>query len=400
MKNYSHAEKLTLIQSGTSYFEKLEELIDGARQSFHLQTYIFDYDETGKKVSEALIRAVKRKVRVYVLADAFGSKGFPAHAVKKLQSEGIHFRFFSPLFSAEGLAFGRRLHHKIALADQQAALVGGINIADKYNLTKEGIPWLDYAVLIEGNACHHLHTLCERLYKKKKLNRFRKRETAQDAPEKGKGLIRFRRNDWVQRENEIHKTYLEALIKAEKSITLVASYFMPGRTFRKLLKEAIDRNVEIRILVAGKSDVPIFRFAETYLYHFYLQNKIRIFEWNRSVMHGKAMVVDESWATIGSYNLNYLSHYISIELNADIIDPDFVIFFSEHLKKITTVDCVEVTREISNKRLTLFTRLEMAFGYFVYRFIMEMMMGGRNRRERKIKGKSMSNKIPSKGLKS
>lgn len=384
MKNYLHTKGLTLIHSGSSYFEKLEELMDEAKHSFHLQTYIFDYDETGKKVIEGLIRAARRKVQVFVLADAFGSNGFPSHAVKELKAAGVNFRFFSPLFSPEGIAFGRRLHHKIAVADQQAALVGGINIADKYNLTKEGAPWLDYAVFIEGEACLQLHTLCERIYKRKKTNSRRMNQGPEVAPGGQEGLVRFRRNDWLQRKNEIHKTYIEALIQAEHSITLVASYFMPGRTFRKVLREAIDRGVEIKILVAGKSDVPVFRLAENYLYHFYLRNKIRIFEWNNSVMHGKAMVVDGKWATIGSYNLNYLSHYISIELNADILDNKLVSRFSDHLHKIMTADCLEVTNEISEKRLTFFTRLKMALGYFFYRFVMEVIMTiGKTRRERR-----------------
>src|ERR1051326_2059019 len=150
---YVHAESVKLVFSGKNYFEMLEKIIDEAKETIHLQTYIFENDNTGKKIADALIRASRREVKVFVLADAFGSNSLPRKFIDNLRKEKINFRFFSPLFSSEGIFFGRRLHHKIVVADKHIALVGGINIADKYYGTQNENAWFDHAVLVKGKAC-------------------------------------------------------------------------------------------------------------------------------------------------------------------------------------------------------------------------------------------------------
>jgi cardiolipin synthase len=273
-KNISHyflAESVKLINSGDDYFNMLEKIIDSSENEIHLQTYIFDEDNTGKTISDALIRAAERGVKIFVLVDAYGSKSLSIEFIKQLQIHGIHFRFFSPLFSKESIYLGRRLHHKIVVADNKIALVGGINIADKYHGTDVGPAWLDYAVLINGNVCSQLSKLCEHFFKRKVLKRSFS-FTHNKSEFSGTTLIRFTRNDWILRKNEIYNSYHQSLIEAENSALFIASYFLPGYTFRKILKNAKKRGVEIKIILAGKSDLPFFWYAEKYLYDFYLRN--------------------------------------------------------------------------------------------------------------------------------
>jgi cardiolipin synthase len=373
MKNYTPADKIQLVHSGSDYFDVLERMIEEARESIELQTYIFDYDDTGKRITSCLKIAKARGIRITVLADAFGSNGYPSSVVKELQALGIHFRFFSPLFSNEGVSFGRRLHHKIVVVDRTKALAGGINIADKYKGKGPEQPWLDYAIYIEGKVCGQLTHLCKRIYDKKPefLSQLKERKRPETQ---SPGLVRFRRNDWLFGKNEVHRSYLEALISAEKSITLVASYFLPGRVFRKQLRNAAARGVEIKIILAGKSDVPIIYLAENYLYQFYLRNNMQIYQWKNSVMHGKAMTTDGTWATIGSYNLNYLSQYLSIELNTDIKDTDFVSGFDVHLKEIMRDKCVRILNSGNSHRTSLLQRIKMRLGYAIYKMMMNLML--------------------------
>ena len=133
MNSYEKAESVQLVFSGDNYFEILQQIIAGAKNVIHLQTYIFEEDKTGHEVAESLKNAAKRGVKIYLLADAFGSKNLSKNFIVQMKNAGIQFRFFSPLFSSEGIRFGRRLHHKIVVADKCVALVGGINITDKYH---------------------------------------------------------------------------------------------------------------------------------------------------------------------------------------------------------------------------------------------------------------------------
>jgi cardiolipin synthase A/B len=377
MKNYQAAEEIKLVFSGADYFDVLEKIIDNSQEVLHLQTYIFANDNTGLRVIEALRRASERKVKVFMLIDAYGSFPFSNANKKLLEQSGVHFRLYATLFSTESMYLARRLHHKIIVADKKTALVGGLNIADKYSGNQDVYPWLDYAVYSRGEVCEYLHFLCEAFYRKKKFQPPRPAEQLISKNQPAAKLIRFRRNDWIKGQNEIHTSYNAAIISAKSSITLVASYFLPGNRFRKLLQNAAHKGVEIKIILTGKSDIPSMGLAEHFLYDFYLKNNIKIYEWNDSVMHGKAMIVDQKWATVGSYNLNFLSHYISVELNTDIVDAVFAKSLSDHLQRITINNCSEITHTFPAKRNMLLERFKRWLAYNFYRLLMHFIMPAR-----------------------
>lgn len=382
MKKYLKAEDIQLVYSGANYFEMLDHIIGESKEVLHVQTYIFDADKTGTRVLESLKNAVKRGVQVYLLSDAYGSFPFPSELSKEVTAAGIHFRLFSPLFSNESGYFGRRLHHKIVVADKKMAMIGGINIADKYSYgSADEQVWLDYALFMKGEICEYLHLLCEQVYHKKrsKLVSWEKNKQVNTGSDSAP-LLRFRRNDWIKGKNEIHQSYIAAVSEAKNSITIVASYFLPGNHFRRILRSAAKRGVEIKIILAGKSDVSSVRLAQNYLYDFYLSNTIQLFEWRNSVLHGKAMLVDKSWATIGSYNLNFLSHYISIELNADVIDQNLAHQFSEHLEDILKKSCQVVDFKKTLKKRNWFESIGMWLAYNFYRILKDISVSKRLKR--------------------
>lgn len=380
MENYLPAEEITLVHSGHNYFEVLEKIINQSGEILHLQTYIFLADGTGQRIVSALKGAVERGVKVFVLIDAFGS--YPsAKLLSALEDAGVTCRLFSPLFSSESIYFGRRLHHKIVVADKRVALTGGINLADKYNEVGNEQAWLDYAVLVKGEVCEYLHLLCEQFYHKLSAKVLVKWERRARLP--GAAQIRYRRNDWIKRWDEIHSSYVHAIAAAKGSITLVASYFLPGALFRRLLKNAARRGVQVTIILAGKSDSASLRLAERYLYGFYIRNGIRVYEWRNSVMHGKAMLVDQSWASVGSYNVNYLSRYLSVELNVDVIDLAFVNELADHLEDICRNDCNFID-EKQLKKTSWWKSRFMWLAYNFHRLLQNMMMLGRKYRDHKL----------------
>ncbi|PBQ30361.1 hypothetical protein CNR22_00815 [Sphingobacteriaceae bacterium] len=374
MKKYLKAEELQLVFSGNNYFDLLHEIIDNSKEILQLQTYIFESDETGLKVIASLKKAAARGVKVIVLADAYGSFPFNKDSERELKSAGIQFRLYSPLFSSESAFFGRRLHHKIVVADKKIGMIGGINVANKYNVNKDEATWLDYGVLVKGQVCEYLDLLCEQVYDKRKRSKLQGWELKKQDPVPGDSLIRFRRNDFIKSRNEIHQSYLESIKHAKTSITIVASYFLPGNNFRRLLRQASARGVKIRIILAGISDVNSVKLAQEYLYEFYLTHNIQLFEWQNSVLHGKAMMIDDKWITIGSYNLNFLSHYISIELNADIIDEKVIQDFSKHIETIIQQSCSKVELKNVKRKATYFGKLKMKAAYLFHRTLMNVVM--------------------------
>ena len=157
----NHRE-ITLIHSGEEFFVCALHLIEKSRKKIYLQTYILGNDPTGKMITGALERAVKRGIKVTHLVDAFGSYELDDEFIEGLKRKGIEFRQFSPIvFSVLHLRLGRRLHHKIILADENEALVGGINIADKYRVSGHLTPWLDYAFYVKGAICKRIEQVVE-----------------------------------------------------------------------------------------------------------------------------------------------------------------------------------------------------------------------------------------------
>jgi len=328
---YQPAGQVELVFSGDDYFQRLARLIEGAQDELHIQTYIFDNDETGRAVVALLKKAAARNVNIFVLLDGFGASSFPRQLRAELSAAGVHIRFFAPLFTTNTVYLGRRMHHKVIVADGHTALIGGINIADKYHGTREELPWLDYAIEIRGTICAGLQEFCSNIYHRRS---FRKMVHPKNGNASGTIPIRIALNDWVNGKNEISKDYLQAIREAKKEIIIVGGYFIPGKRLRAALRNAVRRGVKVKIILAGISDVILVARATRFFYAFLLRNKIELYEWRQSVLHGKAAVVDREWCTIGSFNLNHLSTYASIEMNVEVQSNEFSEAFSKHLYEV------------------------------------------------------------------
>ncbi|WP_318309157.1 phospholipase D-like domain-containing protein [Flagellimonas crocea] len=360
-----NSKYVELVRSGEDYFLRLEKLIDKAEKEIYLQTYIFENDETGNRIASCLKKAAQRKVKVYVLLDAYGSAALPNSFAQDLVQHGILLRFFSPLFSLNNFYIGRRMHHKIVVADEKMALIGGINIADKYHGTTGSEPWLDYAVQLNCPAAKNLQILCSDYF-------FKKGSSKKIPPvlhSAGSALVGILQNDWLQQKTEVCDAYTNAFIHAEKEIVIVGSYFLPGNRLAKALKKACKRGIKTTVILAGISDVPLVRRATEHLYSSFLDDHMRIYEWNKSVVHGKAAVVDNKWSTVGSFNLNSLSCYGSIEMNVEVHSVEF----AENLRadfEIVISECSEITKGSLRQRAGIFNKLGNWIFYQMVRTIM------------------------------
>jgi len=337
--HYSLHNSIQIVKGGSSYFNFLKTLIKNAKHSIQLRIYIWNDDETGNSVANELIEAAKKGVAVFAIADGYASQGLSKEFKKKLRSSGIHFRYFEPLLRSSDFYFGRRMHEKIIVVDETKALVGGINFANRYN-DVDGVPaWLDYALYLEGEAAFELFKYCRKDWNNEKelskhfANGFSEKQCS----------VRVRYNDWVKGKNEVWKSYFNFFNQADESITIMCSYFLPGRILRKRLSMAAKRGVKVKLILAGPSDVMLAKYAERYLYRWMLRNGIEIYEYQPAVLHAKMMVVDNHWVTIGSYNVNNVSAYASMELNLDVRNKPFASSIQQMMDCIIEKDCIRIT---------------------------------------------------------
>ena len=179
--------------------------------------------------------------------------------------------------------------------------------------------------------------------------------------------VRMRRNDWVRRKSQISKTYIEMMLNAQSHITILCSYFLPGNIMRKYIRRAVKRGVKIKVVMAGKSDLVVAKNAERFMYDWLLRNGVEIYEYQNNILHGKIAVCDTKWMTIGSYNVNDISAYASIELNLDVNNITFAKHVEETIDEIISNDCLSITREIHLQSTNVFKQFFRWVSYETFR---------------------------------
>ncbi len=365
--------KVKLIRGGKEYFDLLLQLINQAVESIHLQTYIYDDDETGRLVADALIAAVKRNVAVYLLTDGYASQVMAKSFIKELTESGVHFRFFEPIFKSKYFYFGRRMHHKVFVADTKFTLVGGINITNRYNDMPGNPAWLDFALYAEGEVSKELCVLCWKTWNgfpaKMGITPCEEKQLQFNFKDVETSLVRMRRNDWVRSKNEISATYIEMFRNAQSHIIISCSYFLPGKVIRRVLSNASKRGVQIKVITAGPSDVMLAKHAERWLYDWLLRNKIELYEYQPTILHAKVAVCDSEWLIIGSYNINNISAYASIELNLDVHNGLLAAQAEQALQIILQKECISITKERHIRAKNIFKQFVWWFSYEFIRVV-------------------------------
>jgi cardiolipin synthase A/B len=367
--NYTQHNRVRLVKGGHEYFSLLLKLIADAKYCIDLQYYIYLEDETGILVTEALKKAAARGVIVYLHIDAYASKRFSKDFLAGLKEAGVHFKRFEPLLKSRRFYFGRRLHHKVFVADGLYSLVGGINISDHYNDLPGKPAWLDMAIYCEGEASMMLHRICRTMWGKKILRdnipEDNKEKFYATIPKGEQRMVAVSRNDWVKKKSEVWRNYAYMFNHAEKEIWIMCSYFLPGWAFRRQLSRAVKRGVKVKVILAGTSDIMVAKHAERFLYDWMLRRNIGIYEYQRTVLHAKVAAYDNEWATVGSFNVNNISTYASLELNVDIKHPEFVNDLKNTISEIIENDSEHITAENYKRSTNIFRKLwqRLCYGF-------------------------------------
>ncbi len=363
---------------GLRFQEDYLSLIKNAQKSIHLQTYIFDMDNFGTKVHSELINAAKRGVKVYVVVDGMGSRNFPDISEEEFKSAGVYFKKFNSLRLKWLYRWGRRLHHKVLLVDHVKSFIGGINIYDALNAGTP-VPQLDFAVFIEGPVTVDITNYCRLVFKKA----YRKNLVYDPFVENNKKLLAHPSgyevgisiNDWVHRRWRISKQYSKMTARAEKEIILINSYFFPRKKFMDQLAKIARSGVRVRLILPKISDWPSYIYASEYLYEFFLKNGVEIYQWKESVLHGKLAIVDDSWSTIGSFNLNYTSYQQNMEMNVDVYSCEFTMKLREEVENIIQFGCEKLESVKFLEKAPFKTKARRLFYYIFFSILSNFAIG-------------------------
>jgi len=326
---FREGNQIQLLHCGAEFFPALEKALDEAQHEVYLQTYIFEEDDSGKRIAEAFKRAAARKVKVCVLVDGFGSGSMSKQFERDMLDAGVHLLFYRrgfPLFSFK-LSRLRRLHAKVAVMDGKVAFVGGINLIDDLNLSGGEAPRIDYAVRIEGPMVADIYHEASRLWRRIAWMHLRRRvggtrKVPQTQPFKDGIRAAFVTRDNVLHRHDFEREYLSAIANAKYDIVIANAYFLPGRRFRQSLIAAAERGIKVKLLLQGRMEY-FFLFATHSFYDSLMRCGIEIYEYQKSYMHSKVAVIDKRWSTVGSSNLDPFSLLLAREANVIVQDRGF-----------------------------------------------------------------------------
>lgn len=369
--SFTSQNEVRLVKSGDDFFDLMEQLILQAREQIHLQTYIFAEDETGARIAKALCDAALRNVQVNLVVDRYASQDLSSTFITNMKEAGVRFRWFTTMLKGKHFYLGRRLHHKVLVVDGEHGLVGGINISNHYNNTVEAAAWLDYAIYVRGESVQALVEVCEQRNILKR-NPFSRKKDSIPRPEKKWSMesntqVGVRVNDWVRLKKGITTSYLQMLNNAKSHVIIMSPYFIPGYNFMRALIRASNRGVKIELILTGTSDVFLAKMSERYIYTRLFKRNIAIYEYQKKVLHGKISTCDNEWVTAGSYNINNISAYASIELNLEIKDANFSTIVTQELTGIIKNDCILITETSYKAHTNFITRISYFISYTTFR---------------------------------
>jgi cardiolipin synthase len=367
--------QLSLLNSGSEYFPALLAALDGATSEIFLESYIFADDNIGHAVVDALCRAAQRGVQVNVTVDGFGGRNFSTDFLPRLNAAGVRAMLFRPEIGRFHMRRHRlrRLHRKLVVVDARIAFVGGINIVDDNNAQEDMCPRYDYAVRAEGPVVRQAHQAARRLWDTMTWVNFKRRfrrplDSPTDNPASGTQSAAFLIRDNIRHRNDILNAYIAAISEAQNEILIANAYFLPGVRFGRALQMAARRGVQITVMLQGKTDHPLLRFATQALYVAVLKSNIRIFEYEKSFMHAKVAVIDGEWATVGSSNIDPFSLLLAKEANLVVRDAQFASQLRQSLLDAMLDGAQEVVSE-SFARQHFHSRLLRWLSYGVVRLL-------------------------------
>jgi cardiolipin synthase len=317
--------KLDLLQDGDAYFPAMLAAIRGAKKTINFEAYILYSDKTGWAFRDALIERARAGVEVRILLDGLGSGwNLNNSDVRMMKEAGCRFAYYHPLLSWRIDRSNRRSHRRVLVTDGKVGFTGGVGFADQWSgHAQDPKHWHDVQVRVEGPLVSALQNAFEEHWIKaydetlSGADQFPALAPAGDI----KGQLIASHSFSVA---PLPLTQAIAFGAAEQRIWITNAYSAPSSGQVDLLVKAVQRHVDVRLIVPGPhNDQPLTKSAGRTAYGKMLEGGVRIFEYQPTMIHTKAMVIDGMFSLIGSSNLDPRSSQINEELDLAIYDAGF-----------------------------------------------------------------------------
>ncbi|GAB3472995.1 phospholipase D-like domain-containing protein [Massilia terrae] len=317
--------KVQVLVNGEQIFPAMLDAIRHAQKTISFETYIYWSGTIGQEFTEALSERARAGVKVHLMLDYIGSMKLDTRQLEAMRQAGVRVqRYHKPVWWKLA-RLNNRTHRKLLVIDGKIGFTGGVGIADKWRgHAQDEDHWRDTHFRIEGPAVGQMQAVFMDNWTKATGivldgdDYFPALDKVGDAP------AQVFASSPTGGSESMHLMYLMAITAAARTIDLSASYFVPDELAVDALVAAARRGVRIRIIVPGKKiDADLVRAASRRRWGNLLASGIRIAEYQPTMYHVKALIVDQRLVSVGSTNFDNRSFSINDEANLNILDPDF-----------------------------------------------------------------------------
>lgn len=322
--NYYDGNKVDIFDNGADKIEALLADIRNARRYINLQYYILIDDKVGRRVIEALEERARAGVKVRVIYDHVGSFRLSRKALKEMRRAGVEaYPFFKVVFPPFGTRINWRNHRKIVIIDGRVGYIGGMNIADRYiDGGKMFAMWRDLHLRIQGPAVAALQQSFAVDWNFMGQPLLQETDFAGPAADSPVGLQLVTGGPTTQWMN-MTLVFQQVISEARKCVYILTPYFIPTEGLVQALQLAALSKVDVRLIVPQRSDSDMLRWASNSYIMDCLRAGVKVYFYQKGMLHSKAIIVDDDFCTVGSTNFDFRSFEHNFEANMLIYSPEF-----------------------------------------------------------------------------
>jgi cardiolipin synthase len=321
--------KIELHTNSLAVLQVFIDEINQAKESLHLEFYIWALGGDADRVGEALIAAAKRGVTCKVLLDSLGSKDwFKSNWPNRFRNAGIQVTEALPIQIGR-FQFRRadiRLHRKIFVIDGSIVWTGSMNLVDPRTFKHDsGVgEWVDAMVRVEGPiaAQFELTFSFDWSVDNPKINHFNDRSPPTSARQGGV-IAQELASGPVYRDDILCQVMLSAIIDAREELTITTPYFGPDDGLLQALMASARRGVNVTLIVPKLNDSTLVAWSSKSFYQDLLTSGVKIAEFKGGLLHTKSSLIDKRIAIFGSVNFDQRSFRLNFEISLIVYDRDF-----------------------------------------------------------------------------